>query len=92
MQSRTLCSTLPPALRPSPQLNRERKRFFRSLRAQSVASSGSYDSEGDELLREFQQYADPNRLQKITKRLELTWSVERVRPSALLLATQLHTQ
>lgn len=43
-------------------------------------------------MREFQQYADPNRLQKITKRLELTWSVERVRPSALLLATQLHTQ
>lgn len=30
-------------------------------------------------MKEFQQYADPNKLQKITKRLELTWSVDRVR-------------
>ena len=49
------------------------------VHAHQPSSSGSYDSEGDELLKEFQQYADPNKLQTITKRLELTWSVDRVR-------------
>ena len=58
-------------------LNLDRKTVG-TLRAQRASNSGSYDAEGDELLREFQQYADPNRFQKVTKRLELTWSVNRV--------------
>lgn len=48
----------------------------RSVKA--VQGSGSYDSDSDDLLREFQQYADPNKLQNATKRLELTWGVQRV--------------
>ena len=49
----------------------------------AAQGSGSYDSDSDELLREFQRYADPNKLQNATKRLELTWGVQRV---GLLLA------
>ena len=44
---------------------------------------GSHDADSDDLLREFQQYADPNKLQNATKRLELTWGVQRVRHTAL---------
>lgn len=44
----------------------------------AAQGSGSYDSDSDELLREFQRYADPNKLQNATKRLELTWGVQRV--------------
>lgn len=57
------------------------------VHAQQPSSSGSYDSEGDELLKEFQQYADPNKLQKITKRLELTWSVDRVRTFRIVICS-----
>ena len=45
---------------------------------------GSHDADSDDLLREFQQYADPNKLQNATKRLELTWGVQRVRHTALV--------
>ncbi|DBA96880.1 hypothetical protein WJX82_004592 [Trebouxia sp. C0006] len=82
MHSSTLCRTLPPLLRPRQPVHRERQPLDRSVRAQKASSSGSYDSEGDDLLREFQQYADPNRLQNVTKRLELTWSVDRRRRPA----------
>jgi hypothetical protein len=78
MHSSTLCRTFPPLLRPRQPLHRERQPLNTSVRAQTASSSGSYDSEGDDFLREFQQYADPNRLQNVTKRLELTWSVDRV--------------
>lgn len=78
MHSSTLCRTFPPLLRPRQPVHRERQPLDRSVRAQKASSLGSYDSEGDDLLREFQQYADPNRLQNVTKRLELTWSVDRV--------------
>lgn len=44
----------------------------------ALQGSGSYDSDSDELLREFQRYTDPKRVQKATKRLELTWGVQRV--------------
>ena len=78
MQSRTVYRSLPLPTRVPRQAQRLQQPPA-VLHAQTPSSSGSYDSEGDEFLREFQQYADPNRLQKITKRLELTWSVDRVR-------------
>lgn len=84
MHSRTLCSTLPSVHRPPRVLRslcKPTKLSFRP-RAQPQPSASSHDSEGDELLREFQQYSDPNRLQKVTKRLELTWSVDRRRRPA----------
>ena len=99
MHSKTVFKHLPIPFR-VPQQGAHHHRQFSTIRvhAHQPSSSGSYDSEGDELLKEFQQYADPNKLQKITKRLELTWSVDRVRVFRLpvcsdwvLLDTKLHT-
>lgn len=86
MQSKAVYRHLPIPLRlprQVPHLHRQPPAI--RVYALIPSSSGSYDSEGDELLKEFQQYADPNRLQKVTKRLELTWSVDRVRVLCILL-------
>lgn len=80
MQSRTVYKHLPIPFRVPQRVPHLHHQFATTrVHAHQPSSSGSYDSEGDELLKEFQQYADPNKLQKITKRLELTWSVDRVR-------------
>lgn len=89
MQSKTLYRRVPIPFR----VPRQVQRFHRQppairVHASTPPSSSSYDSEGDDLLREFQQYTDPNRLQKITKRLELTWSVDRVSLPASALSAQ----
>lgn len=80
MQSKTLYRRLPIPFRVSRQVQHlQPYRPAIRVHVSKPSSSGSYDSDGDDLLKEFQQYTDPNRLQKITKRLELTWSVDRVR-------------
>ena len=82
MQSKTVHKHLPvPFKLPRTLPHRHHQLPTVRVYAQQPPSSGSYDSEGDELLREFQQYTNPNKLQKITERLELTWSVHRVRGS-----------
>ena len=79
MQSKTLYRHLPlPFIAPRQMQHLHPRPPAIRVHASTPSGSGSYDSEGDELLKEFQQYTDPNRLQKITKRLELTWSVDRV--------------
>lgn len=80
MQSKTVYTHLPiPLHLPRTLPHRHHQLPAVRVHAHQPPSSGSYDSEGDELLKEFQQYTDPNKLQKITERLELTWSVHRVR-------------
>ena len=86
MQSKTVHKHLPIPFRVPQQVAHHHRQFSRlRVHAHQSSSSGSYDSEGDELLKEFQQYADPNKLQKISKRLELSWSVDRVRVFPTLL-------
>lgn len=83
MQSKTLYRRLPIPFRVSRQVQHlQPYRPAIRVHVSKPSSSGSYDSDGDDLLKEFQQYTDPNRLQKITKRLELTWSVDRRRRPA----------
>lgn len=90
MQSKTVYKHLPlPFTLPRTLPHRYQQLPRVRVHAHRPPSSGSYDSEGDELLKEFQQYTDPNKLQKITERLELTWSVHRVRGLPVVFAQTL---
>ena len=81
MQVSRLCTTRVLPTSRTVRLTYARTRLY-TVRA--VHGSSSYDSDSDDLLTEFQRYADPNRVQKATKRLELTWGVQRVCPVAAL--------